>query len=340
MGIFSNVAEATVQGTKNINPLQFALDVQRADLAMFESLIELDFSGAYNEAGIISLTEADKEAGKKVTLEGIKTKIEELVTKAIEAIKSIASKILLKIQELVTSGAQLAKKYDGKITVDALKDKDTEIKLYTTDLEKGMDIVTDGANLTNSVDDIDKLNSADEIDDFVKEFDQKINDLSAKIANAVADLPITKKASEIDGTQIQYIFDTVSAGTKQIKYVKDGENASIKSFKELKNKAKAGMKDSTDELAAKKAYAKYQIYSKLVTFETKSKNLTFNEIFKQVAMNRKALVQLGYLVAGAKDEEKKAEKAKTQEAKTEAAALIESTLYILGECSDLYAESL
>ena len=65
MGFYTEAAKQLNNSNSNITPMDapsFLYECAQTEQALFEGLIELDFAQVYNEAGVISLTEADEKA--------------------------------------------------------------------------------------------------------------------------------------------------------------------------------------------------------------------------------------------------------------------------------------
>ena len=94
MGVYTEMAVKHAADTApftEADSFQLALDMQRADHAMFEALIELDFGEIYQEMGIMLVTEADEAEGKKFSSNAMKQKV-------ITAINTIIGRILKAVE--------------------------------------------------------------------------------------------------------------------------------------------------------------------------------------------------------------------------------------------------
>ena len=120
MGVYTNSAavnEASLEeflaeaDTSSFNPYGFMVDTYRADQALFEALIEVDFAEVYNESGMLFLDEADQEEMKKAPKEGIWKRIWTALENIGKWIASFFKSIGDKISEIVTSNKKLIEKY-------------------------------------------------------------------------------------------------------------------------------------------------------------------------------------------------------------------------------------
>lgn len=91
--------------------LQLMLDLEKVDLAMFESLIELDFCEVYNEHAMIYIGEAEQEQGKQSSFQALKTKISTLIRKILENIKAAFKAFSDKVTEIFNRDKQTYAKY-------------------------------------------------------------------------------------------------------------------------------------------------------------------------------------------------------------------------------------
>lgn len=126
MGVYSNLAAQKVSedamiGSFSANSLlEFSINVQREEQAMFDAMIEMDFREAYYEHGVISITEAEKESGEKAASLGIIAKIKAMLDKFIQTISLAVKKFVLKFQDFFKINEKLVKSI-GDIDIEALK---------------------------------------------------------------------------------------------------------------------------------------------------------------------------------------------------------------------------
>ena len=102
------------------NAIEFMIEAERIDNKLFESIIEVDFAEAYNEAGIISLTEAEQQAAAGAQKKGFFAKIGEIAKKAIEAVKRLIGRIVGFFEGLIKNDQKLSEKYGKYINKSAL----------------------------------------------------------------------------------------------------------------------------------------------------------------------------------------------------------------------------
>ena len=95
----------------SFNPMGFMVDTYRADQALFEALIEVDFAEIYNENGMISLTEAEQEESKEVSKKGVWQTIKEKIEYAIRWVAGKFSEMMKKISEVLDKDNRITKKF-------------------------------------------------------------------------------------------------------------------------------------------------------------------------------------------------------------------------------------
>lgn len=144
MGVYSSLAVQKVNEQNMLENfqfsdlLEFAIDIQKSDQAMFDAMLELDFHEAYESKGIITLTEADKLDAAKVAVKNIWGKIKEALTKFLGMIKTYAAKISNAFAELSGKNKQLtaAIKNLNKVSLSKkLEEHDVEVTMLKVDVD-------------------------------------------------------------------------------------------------------------------------------------------------------------------------------------------------------------
>jgi len=133
MGIYS--AEAAMAYKDNVyNPdaaglLEFALESQRAEHAMFETMLEMDFVEYRMSNNDMIVTEADKGAGFGAAIKGVWNKIVEAIEKAIETVSAFLKRLGEFVLEKTKADKLFVKKYskDFDIAKAAANDPKKEI---------------------------------------------------------------------------------------------------------------------------------------------------------------------------------------------------------------------
>ena len=125
MGVYSNLAlekineQSAIENCEPNSLLEFAVDIQRADHAMFNSILESDFQEAYVNNGVVLLTEAEVKEGEDATKKNIFQKIVELLKKLVEKVKSAIESFIIKAEQFFAKN-----KVHGKaLTVENIKEK-------------------------------------------------------------------------------------------------------------------------------------------------------------------------------------------------------------------------
>jgi len=96
------------------NIFDLMVEAVQIDHSLFESLIEVDFAEAYNEAGIIVLTEEEKASANEAQKKGIFTKVFEFIQNVAKTIDHIFKSLIEFIGNLISNDKNLWSKY-GKI---------------------------------------------------------------------------------------------------------------------------------------------------------------------------------------------------------------------------------
>ena len=177
MGVYSNLAlekineQSAIENCEPNSLLEFAVDIQRADHAMFNSLLEADFHEAYVNNGVVLLTEADEKESMKVKIKNIFQKIVEFLKNLITKIKNAVESFIVKVEQFFAKN-----KVQGKvITAENIKEKfkdamDTKIK-WVEDLKDNEDWTYDILNARTS---IDKSTSEEDIAKIFKDAYEKV----------------------------------------------------------------------------------------------------------------------------------------------------------------------
>ena len=108
-----------------INPMDvptFFIECAQTEHQLFEGLIELDFAQIYNEAGIISLTEADEEKANDAAASATNDTTDNIWTKFINAIKHAFEKIKEAFNKFLASVGSHAKILDDPKVKDCKKE--------------------------------------------------------------------------------------------------------------------------------------------------------------------------------------------------------------------------
>lgn len=182
MGVYSNLAVQKINEQEMLENfqfsdlLEFAIDIQKSDQAMFDAMLEMDFHEAYESKGIITLTEADKENAVKVAVKNIWGKIVQVLNKFLSLVKTFVAKISNKYAKLSDKNQQL---------VERIK---TPIKSTIIEKIKGKNIQVTALNV-----DVDVVNN--KIEEYLKIYERvkSESDISGEVKTFVSKLDATNQ---------------------------------------------------------------------------------------------------------------------------------------------------
>lgn len=318
--------------------LDLALEAERNDLKMFEAVINTDFIQAYNEAGVISLNEADEAAAKEKSKDGIIKKAKELLKKIGAAITTAIKNFIAKIRNATANDNKIIAKYkkyfSDKNSIKALKLPTSCRRIKEVDIKGSMWSKKD--ELDKLIAKIDSATDADEVSKILESL-MKVDKDGANdaikmhsISSAEFEEMIFDKKPEGDWNPTDKDIDVITGwmdgGNLAVKECKDTEKVVLSQLDKSKkaldlDKRTAG----DDQLAVAKANAKYKATTKVGQILTKYCNMMCNGAARQLAMARKEYIILG-----------------NKAAKNATVAAGESTTfedYALGEMSDSYMEA-
>lgn len=107
----------------DINVFDIMIEAERLDQSLFESLIEVDFAEAYNEAGIIALTEEEQASAGEAQKKGIFAKLWEAIQNAGKAIAKLFDDVISFIANLISNDAKLSENYKSVMNYSTLSGK-------------------------------------------------------------------------------------------------------------------------------------------------------------------------------------------------------------------------
>lgn len=321
--------------------LDLALEAEQNDLKMFEAVINVDFIQAYNEAGMLSLTEADAATAGEKSKDSIVKKIKELLKKIGNAITTAVKNFIAKIRNAVANDNKIIAKYKKYFTSN--KDVMKTLKLPTScrrikEFDAEANMKSKNNEIYSRISAIDNAADADAIASILSaltKVDKENNSdtrVKAMSAGDFEEMLFDKKAEDEwspTDADLSTIVGWMDGGNNAVKKCKEVEKSLIRNLDNAKkgfnlDKRLAG----DDQLAVAKANAKYKAATKLGQILTKYCNMMCNGAARQLAMARKEYIILGSKCA------KKVEggaKATTENAIDEA--------YVLGEMSDSYMEA-
>lgn len=318
MGIYSTAAANLLKENEvEYNPnaaslLEFAVNSQRADQAMFESMLEMDMSEYFIESGVLVVTENDKLEGAGNALKAIGKKIVDLVEKAIQTLEAAWNKFQNFVLEKSKADKLLLKKFGkdfdmNKVKANAGEKTVTVLQPVATIYvgkfvnEKSAEAKAACGELTGTKETFDQKKEA-----VKKDFANQVNGEVFDKAFA------SKKVSELTKKEIDDVVAAFEGGYKGLvdTFVKDADVKNT--LKELKEARKSALKaalpkkgQSEEDRAV--ASSKFAYIAELCSDITKAFNFATRAAAKAMVSARKAYIAFG--VANAK-KEKAAEEVK------------------------------
>ncbi len=315
--------------------MEACIEICECDQNMFETLIEFDFMSENNlrtmtESEAVALNEAT-DGGK---ISGIIEKIKEVVSKAINAIKSGAAKIVDKIMEIVRADKTIKKRYDDVLKIENLEGF-KGIKNYT--MAKPYQTMKNLPGITKKLKSIEptlKKISAEGYDgDFIRDIKDNVDGTELRlkadeyIKNSFYDKVDTFIPSGQQLAAIKYGFDNIP---DCIKYVKEMAASTTKELnavkKYLKVQRRENKKDNPSE--ARKYATMYNYVSKESKDILKACSQYIGTLKKQLAAHRKAYIICGRYAYNY-DKKKKGEAEKSENTN-------ESVNFAIAESSDAF----
>lgn len=250
MAVYSRkvMNESAAVVTEAVNPLQYAIDIQRDDLQLFNAVIEADFAEVYSEAGLTTLTESDISSLLEAEGNKFKQKIDDIIEKAKVVINNLIVKFITTIDNLFKNDEKLVAKYAKVVSKE--KCSGCTIKQETIDEEAFNEFT---ANLRSWVfkakSDVEeeKVSDTTELEKIVSEKASKIMKSSENGLGAAVNYDVMVRCMQGGGKTVK---------DKALTFKSEMEKA----MAETKNKVKA----------------------KLGSAETKEGNAEFNELYKSI----------------------------------------------------------
>ena len=120
MGVYSNLAsqrvnEASMLETfKYTDLLEYAINIEKSNQAMFDAMLEMDFHEAYAAKGLIVVNETEEGGGVKAAVKKIIAKIIEALKKFVSVIKTFWAKLRNHLSDLTGYNKKLIDKIEKK----------------------------------------------------------------------------------------------------------------------------------------------------------------------------------------------------------------------------------
>ena len=353
---------ATNVQNESANPLQFTIDLIRADCAMFEAVVNCDVAQIMNESGQISISESEMNTILESTGNGIIAKIKELIAKAKEAIKKFIIKIQQKFEDVFSKDKRIYEKYaesfknvinDTSIAMD--KEGEFEIPNYDT-----LDTILMGKkvgsieklNLMSTLTKVKSIRDESEFEKIVKDFNdtctkekEELNELSKKLTVKKSGFLISLVTNE----GLQRIEENIKFGkSKRLKAVRaffESQSKHLDSIKSTINLEKLegrGYDSYLDKKAGDSnklsgSVAKYNAIFSIINATQQVINATMNcelnAMKKEYAVERKLFVQIATMNKKHTAYDKPKSDEKDKGVKKES-----FELWALGEMSDMCIE--
>jgi len=316
MGIYSNMA-AQLLKEQEVAPdpnaaglLEFAINSQRAEHAMFETMLELDVAEYYVESGTLVLTEEEKAEGAGNAIKAIGKKIVAAIDKLIQTIVTFLDKIGNLVLEKTKVDKKLIEKYGKKIDLAAAKAKkgDKEITVVNLDAAKGIAAFIGARAAEYKA--VSETGSKEDFESKKEAVKKNLDELTGE--DKFKAVFSKKKVSELSDADVKDMVDAVDGGYQKLvdSIVGSAAKDTIKALKAAKSEALkklATPKSETREVDS----ARFSYVSTLNSAVSKAINFGSNVAAHAMAASRNGFISLA--MASKVKEEKK------EEAKQEAA---------------------
>lgn len=315
--------------------LELALEAQRNDLNMFNAVINLDLTGAYSEAGLISVDESYITEAEEKAKVSIGKKIKEAFVKIKNWIKSAVANFIAKLKNIVSNDNKIVAKYKVYFS-GAKKDLLKDIKISYRPLKdfKAADAMNKKQErMLNAIKSIDNAKTKEEIDEALKKIMDTNKENQMDSAGFEAMLFSGDKQDDYvlndHKDQLDMVIKLMDGGKTTIADVKNHEKYLLNELDKIEKQLKVDAHSSEDELVTAKLNAKYRATNQVSNMMSKFCTMMVNGCARQLSAARKA-----YVSTGAKAAKKDGQPAESG-AKTESA--MEDLMYEY--CSDYYMES-
>lgn len=292
MGVYSKktAPEAAVV-TESIDPIQFVIESHQQEHALFEAIIETDFAQAYNEHGLISLTESDISSIHESADKSLKEKVKELIDKFWTMISNFFKELMSKIKTLLMNDKKLVNAYDKYMNFEQLqKDKcpvkgtvvvDTEYAKWRKDVQ---DINNNIASMT--------MDNLDKVDEYTTTMDDLLKEERVK---ALFKNSTEKEAIfEIGTSGFSFMCNDIKAGYKSaVEILQLGEKSAKGTVEGLKKTIKEQVKASEDKATTESLNAQYQKVSKFLNAVSRFQKSISGVAKKIISTERVMYVKIG-----------------------------------------------
>ena len=306
---------------------------------MFESLLELDFVSATNEA---VLTEAEAEEKNNAANETKKVKIGEkiaqLIDNAIAAIKKAFANFIAKFQQL--SADRVVKKYGDAAMKDGALNGFKGIEDFAMPKKIDFSKITDSKDNSKkslkdfvaSLGDIYNCKSVEEVNNLVEQIVKEPEEKEEKEGEANDYFEAKQKTFVPTKYDIKNAVEYYKNSAATVRDAKKAVAEIVAALNSIKREAKRSRKSGDNDLDLAISKAQYDIVINAIKTTNKEAKKAFEMAKQQIAACRKLIIIAGkYALKGNKGEDKAAEANTAEEAASESALD-----YIIGESSDQY----
>ena len=303
MGVYSEMAaeqlneQNMLDNFKFTDLLEFSVDLERADQAMFDAMLEMDFHEAFCESGLIYLSEEEKASGIENAIGKMKDKLVALINKFVEMIKTAVAKIMNALAELTERNKALVAKI-GPLNKNEFRKlfadypKKGEIKI--TNVKEGFDNEVKAA--FKKLSDIQKDANNDKRVLAIKD------GIRGTVEDAVSDAANNYSSYFEVMTAAEFIKTPMFSGLYTV--VKNGGGGMVATVsKEVENAKKTAQMDIKSLKADKKTAdgdesrelvnAKIAVYSAVSAGYSKLLSVCANFVARRAAYYRSAYAKLG-----------------------------------------------
>lgn len=228
------------------NFMEFMIEAERIDNKLFESIIEVDFAEAYNEAGVICLTEEEKAAAADAQKKGFFARVGELFSKAIEAIKKLVGRVVGFFEGIIKNDSKITENYAKYVNQSALSKCPIKGKYVSAQrFEEAKDLLFGLANGTQGEGGFDKWNPRhSEVEEQIKKNKEEVD--AAKIDSIILDSGDKPLVSAMGADDFNLMVKTITAGemNTRIKQFRMAEQHLLNAMEKAKKNAEATINNS------------------------------------------------------------------------------------------------
>lgn len=291
MGVYSKKTAPEAVVTESIDPIQFVIESHQQEHALFEAIIETDFAQAYNDCGLISLTESDISSIHESADKSLKEKIKELIDKFWTMISNFFKELMSKIKTLLMNDKKLVEAYDKYMNLEQLqKDKcpvkgtvvvDTEYAKWRKDVQ---DINSNIASMT--------MDNLDKVEEYTTTMDNLLNE--EKIKALFKNSTEKEAIFEIGTSGFAFMCNDIKAGYKSaVEILQLGEKSAKGTVDNLRKTIKDQVKASEDKATTESLNEQYKKVSKFLNAVSRFQKSISGVAKKIISTERVMYVKIG-----------------------------------------------